>query len=108
MKIMEVTTEGFSFIDKDGKHSTVDFYQCNENWVSYQINRNRWSDAEAQEFRKQSKCVGQRDICAKPCYFTFFTEPDTKIEFKGLRAKKNFKHFQMKIIEAGWTTLDLS
>ncbi|RIX59227.1 hypothetical protein D3P08_03465 [Paenibacillus nanensis] len=108
MKIMEVTTEGFRFIDKDGKHTVVDFKQCNENWIRYQKTRNRWSDEEAQEFRKKSNCIGQRDICAKPCYFTFFTEPYTKIEFNGLRAKKKFRHFQMKIIEAGWTTFDLS
>ncbi|MGF7036097.1 hypothetical protein J2T17_007148 [Paenibacillus mucilaginosus] len=105
---MEVTSEGFSFIDNSGKESSVDFKECNENWVSYHKRKNNWSDVKAQEFHNQSKCVGQRDICAKPCYFKFFTKPFTKIEFTGLNAERKFRDFQTKIIEVGWTTFDLS
>lgn len=105
---MEVTSEGYSFIDDNGKESSVDFKECNENWVSYHKRKNNWSDVETQDFRNQSKCVAQRDICAEPCCFTFFTKPFTKIEFTGLKAKSKFRDFQMKINEVGWTTFDLS
>lgn len=66
-------------------------------------------------------CVAERDICAMPPYFEFFT-PDrqsaegipVRIVFdkKGLFSKsvnrKNFLEFQMKINKAGYLTYDLS
>ncbi|WP_216625426.1 hypothetical protein [Paenibacillus phytorum] len=107
MKIREVTSEGFTFVNFD-KEIFVDFKECNENWVMYNKRERNWTDEEVQVYRAKSKCVGQRDICAKPSCFTFFTKPFTKIEFTNLNAKKEFREFQMKIIEVGWTTFDLS
>lgn len=66
-------------------------------------------------------CVAERDICAMPPYFEFFT-PDrraaggipVRIAFdkKGLFSKsvnrKNFLDFQMKINNMGYSTYDLS
>ncbi|UKS28530.1 hypothetical protein LOZ80_06245 [Paenibacillus sp. HWE-109] len=107
MKIREVTLEGFTYVNLD-KETFVDFKECNENWVMYNKRKNSWTDDEVQAFRTKSKCVGERDICAKPCCFTFFTKPFTKIEFTNFNAKKEFRDFQMKILEVGWTTFDMS
>lgn len=38
----------------------------------------------------------------------FGLKPFTKIEFTNFNAKKEFTDFQMKILEVGWTTFDLS
>lgn len=66
-------------------------------------------------------CVAERDICAMPPYFEFFT-PDRRaaggipvrivFDKKGLFSKsvnrKNFLDFQMKINNMGYSTYDLS
>ncbi len=61
------------------------------------------------------KCVAERDICAAPPYFLFFTEPArTKIIFnsKGLFSKnrncKNFLCLQNFITDSGYNSMDLS
>lgn len=65
-------------------------------------------------------CVAERDICAMPPYFEFFT-PDRRaaggipvrivFDKKGLFSKsvnrKNFLDFQMKINNMGYSTYDL-
>lgn len=60
-------------------------------------------------------CVAERDICAMPPYFEFFTlYKPVRIVFdkKGLFSKsvnhKNFLDFQMKINKTGYSTYDLS
>ncbi len=66
-------------------------------------------------------CVAERDICAMPPYFEFFTPAwraaggiSVRIVFdkKGLFSKsvnrKNFLDFQMKINNVGYSTYDLS
>ena len=66
-------------------------------------------------------CVAERDICAMPPYFEFFT-PDRRaaggipvrivFDKKGLFSKsvnrKNFLDFQMKINNMGYSTYDLN
>ena len=60
-------------------------------------------------------CVAERDICANPPYFEFFTpEKPIRIVFdsKGLLSKfKNRNHFlkiQLMITEFGYSSYDLS
>lgn len=60
-------------------------------------------------------CVAERNICAMPSYFEFFT-PDKPVRIvfdkKGLFSKsvnhKNFLEFQMIINKMGYSTYDLS
>ncbi len=108
MKILNVTSEGLTYLDDSNNSIFIDFKVCNEHWIMYNKRTNNWTDDEAAEFRYRSKCIGRRDICGKPCYFTFFTKPFTKIEFTGFRAKEKFMDLQMEILNAGWTTFDLS
>jgi len=105
LKNIEVNTETLCILKGIGKRITVNFKECNENWIAYQRRKNAWTEEEYEEFRNKSKCIGQRDVCAKPPYFEFFTRPFTKIE---LRNQKEFSELQRMIRDAGWTTFDLS
>ncbi|MBQ8967588.1 hypothetical protein [Ruminococcus sp.] len=64
---------------------------------------------------EDEKCVAERDICAEPPYFDFYTgDRHTKILFnrKGLLSdtvnKREFAKLQRFIDEAGYKTFDLS
>lgn len=105
LKNIEVTTETLKFMSKIGEENLVSFKECHENWIAYQKLNNNWTEEEYEQFRRQSKCIGQRDICAKPPYFEFFTKPITKVELKN---QKEFSALQKMIRDAGWTTFDLS
>ncbi|TNJ64884.1 hypothetical protein FE784_17795 [Paenibacillus hemerocallicola] len=105
LKNIEVTTETLRFINKIDEEIIVDFKECNKNWIAYHKRNNKWTEEKYEQFRRQSKCVGQRDICAKPPYFEFFTKPFTNVE---LRNQKEFAALQKMIRDAGWTTFDLS
>ena len=104
LKNIEVSTESLRFQKETGEKITVNFKECNENWTAYQRRKNTWTEEEYEQFRNQSKCIGQRDVCAKPPYFEFFTKPFTKIE---LRNQKDFSELQKMVRDAEWTTIDL-
>ena len=60
-------------------------------------------------------CVAERDICANPPYFEFFTSgKPTRIIFNktGLLSKainkKDFRNLQMSIVQFGYSSFDLS
>ncbi|HJV46293.1 MAG TPA: hypothetical protein VJ824_11300 [Bacillota bacterium] len=105
MKILEVTSKGFTLTDNDGKNTFVNLEECNEHWVMYNKRRTNWSEGEWVEFQTKSKYVGQRDICANPPFYEFFTKPFTRIE---IHTKEEFEELKMKLLEVGWTTIDLS
>lgn len=105
MKNFEVTSQTLRLLNSTGKVVVVDFEQCNENWIAYNKRNNTWTEEEYKQFRSQSKCVGQRDICAKPPHFEFYTRPFTKVQLKN---KHEFIELQKMIRDAGWTTFDLS
>lgn len=100
MKRIEVTSEALRFVSKSGEEIIVNFEECNENWIAYNMG-NTWSEEES----IQSKCVGQRDVCAKPPFFEFFTKPSTKVQLKN---QKEFLELQKLIHNVGWSTFDLS
>ena len=79
---IKVTIKTLSSTSIVGEEIIVNFKECNENWIAYRKRKNAWTEEEYERFRNQSKCVGQRDICAKPPYFEFFTRPFTKVELK--------------------------
>jgi hypothetical protein len=105
LKNIEVTTETLRVLSKTGEEIIVNFKECNENWIAYHKRNNTWTEEEYEQFRDQSKCIGQRDVCAKPPCFEFFTRPFTKVE---LRNQKEFSELKKMIHDAGWTTFDLT
>ncbi|GAA3408186.1 hypothetical protein GCM10020370_42780 [Paenibacillus hodogayensis] len=105
MQHIKLTTETLSFINQLGEEIIVSFKECNENWIACHKRNNNWTEEEYEQFSRQSKCIGHRDFCAKPPYFEFFTIPYSKVE---LRNQKKFLALQKMILDAGWTTFDLS
>jgi hypothetical protein len=101
MKIIRsVTSDGISYLDDNGIEAFVDFKQCSENWIQYRKRSEKLNDEKANELKKSSKCVGQRDICAKPCYIELFKDRSqglslpNQINFKTQRML--FVNYKMK------------
>jgi hypothetical protein len=100
VKRIEVTSEALRFISKSGEEIIENFKECNENWIAYNMG-NTWSEEES----IQSICVGQRDVCAKPLYFEFFTKTVYK---SGTKKSERILELQKLIHNVGWSTFDLS
>ncbi|QGQ97737.1 hypothetical protein EHS13_24040 [Paenibacillus psychroresistens] len=105
MKSIEANSKILRVISESGQDITVNFDECNENWIAYNKRNHNWTGEEYLQFKNQSKCIGQRDVCAKPPYFEFFTKPFTKVELKN---KKEFLELQKLVQNAGWSTFDMS
>lgn len=112
MKIItNITREGITYIDEFGSEGFVDFKKCNEGWIQYKKKTSKLKNKNSSDI--DDKYVGQRDICAKPCFIEFFTYPKfTKFEFKKTDKNPNpeelFNKLKNDISAAGWNTLDLS
>lgn len=106
MKVIKsITAEGIKYFDEAGIDNFVDFKECNENWIQYRKRTENLSDEKLEYIRRNDKCVGQRDSCARPQFIELFTRPFTRFEFETEQA---FVQMKNDIISNGWTTLDLS
>ena len=99
-KVIDVTQKGVT-LECNGEKLYIDFNDCVKNF--------------SLEKREKSQCVATRDITTLS--FTFYTHPKTKVIFKrnvfndiimGKTAKSKFFDMQKSIIEAGYTSYDLS
>jgi hypothetical protein len=111
--IKSVTSNGLSYIDGSGIECFVDFKHCNDNWIQYKKRTENLGEGAVENLKKHDNCIGQRDICAHPCFIEFFTHPKfTRFEFPLSAATKeveySFDGLQQAIMTAGWSTLDLS
>jgi hypothetical protein len=108
MKVIKsITPNGLNYIDEAGIDKFVDFKECNENWIQYRKRSENLNDEKVESIRRNDKCVGQRDICARPHFIEFFTRPFTRFEFEDA-AEETFVQLKNDIISAGWSTFDLS
>jgi hypothetical protein len=109
-RTVNVTQEGIQYIDENGNRQIIDFETCRKNWVEYVNNSEDFAVSNLSI--SETSCVAWRDITHKPPYIEFFTEPRIRFEFKFslwcLSPKQAFIRVQMKIVESGWTTYDLS
>lgn len=99
-KVIDVTKEGIT-LESDGEKLFIDFDNCVKNF--------------SLEKGKFCKCVATRDITTLS--FTFYTQPKTNVVFKrnffkeliaGKSATSKFFDMQQAIVEAGYTSYDLS
>lgn len=99
-KVIGVTKEGIT-LESDGEKIYIDFDDCVKNF--------------SLEKGKVCKCVATRDITTLS--FTFYTHPKTNVVFKrnffkeliaGKSATSKFLDMQKAIVEAGYTSYDLS
>ncbi len=99
--VIDVTKEGIT-LESAGEKIYIDFGDCVKNF----------SIEKDSEF---CKCVATRDITTLS--FTFYTQPKTNVVFKksffkdliaGKSAASKFLDMQKAIVEAGYTSYDLS
>lgn len=99
--VIDVTEEGI-VLEFQKERVSISFDDCAKNF----------SLENGNQF---SKCVATRDITALS--FTFYTQPKTKVVFKkcflkdfviGKSALSKFFDLQKAIVEAGYTSYDLS
>lgn len=100
-KVIAVTEEGI-MLESQKKRIYACFDDCAKNFLLEKGN-------------KFSKCVATRDVTTLS--FVFYTQPKTKVVFKkyflndlvtGKSAESKFFDLQKAIVEAGYTSYDLS
>lgn len=91
--------DGIKYISDSGKEEEIRFNQCNDNYKKQQLGNMN------QDYIRNSKCVGVRDITATPPFIGLYSEPRCKFVFE---TEEEFSTFRNKIHDFGWTTLDLS
>jgi len=101
-QIQGITFEGVKYIGLSGESRSIDFRECNQNWIQY---RRRTENLKNEEIISNDKTIGQRDGAANPPYFEFFTRPFTRFEFE---SKNAFQQFRDTISATGWSTIDLT
>jgi hypothetical protein len=108
MKIIKsIDSRGLSYTDELGILKYVDFKECNENWLKFRKRTESLTDEKLESLKVSDKCIGQRDICAKPRYIEFFTKPFTKFEFEDFDYDE-YNKLKENILNIGWTMIDLS
>jgi hypothetical protein len=91
--IIDVTEDGFLYKNNVGAIDKVLFDECRKNWVEH-VNQGDFRDWEGNPVRitfEQSKCIGERNMVAKPPYILLYSDVKIKIEMKPTVFKKQTK-----------------
>lgn len=117
-RIVNISCTGLTYVDDLGNHCFINFSDCRRNWVNHVNTTNAYSRNDLS--KKDTKCVGERDICPNPKYFTFYCNPKVKFVFQckdnfvvrlfrfQSKSSRNFLKIQFSINSVGWSTFDLS
>ena len=116
-QIREITSEGLTYVDDEGKLQFIDFKACHQNhlaWVMKPENLqeikeiNHMSDKDLEEhieFEKNWKEIGARYYAAKlPC-IAFYTDPPIRFEFADMN---EFYRVEGLIRKSRWHTVDMA
>lgn len=82
--VIDVTEDGILYKDSTGSTTKVLFIQCRQNWVEH-VNQGGfmdWQGNPAKITLEQSKCIGQRNMIAKPPYVLLYSDEKLKIEMQ--------------------------
>lgn len=88
--VIDVTEEGIIFKDSSGSTNIVLFDECRKNWVEH-VNQGGFTDWQGNPVKitfEESKCVGERNMIAKPPYILLYGDEKIKIEMKLEKIKK--------------------
>ncbi len=88
--IVDVTEDGIIYKDNEGNTIKVLFDECRKNWVEY-VNQGDFVDWQGNPARitlEQSRCIGERNMVAKPPYILLYSDEKIKIEMKPAEFKK--------------------
>ena len=91
--IIDVTEDGVLYKNNVGAIDKVLFDECRKNWVEH-VNQGDFRDWEGNPARitfEQSKCIGERNMVAKPPYILLYSDVKIKIEMKPTVFKKQTK-----------------
>ena len=112
--IIEVTSDGLSYLDETGTERFIDFADCYQRHLDdwndpdrvkrFKEANPKFSDAQLEASLKlirSKKDIGVRNISV-PC-IVFFTEPPTQFTFSN---RAEFDRVHTPIWRAGWRTFD--
>ena len=91
--VIDVTEDGILYKDSSGITNKVLFDECRKNWVEH-VNRGGFTDWQGNPARitfEQSKCIGERNMVAKPPYILLYSDAKLKIEMESSKFKKMTK-----------------
>lgn len=112
--IIDVSENGIIYKDNTGATDKVLFDECRKNWVEY-VNQGGFTDWHGNPARitfEQSRCIGERNMVAKPPYILLYSDIKIKIEMKPDVLKKHTK-VQREFLavlyqEGGVSTFDMT
>lgn len=112
--VVDITAEGLLFTDSLGAISKILFDECRKNWVEH-VNKGGFTDWQGNPAHitfEESRCIGTRNMIAKPPYILLYSENKLKIEMQPKNFKKLSK-IQKEILTVlynvgGVTTFDMT
>jgi hypothetical protein len=79
--ITSITEQGLYYRDNDGVEHFIDFEICLRNRIAYKLEHNLVKPEKREEFRRESRCIGERRTHNEyPC-IDFYTDPITRLVF---------------------------
>ena len=88
--VLNITEDGILYKDNTGVTDKVLFDECRKNWVEH-VNQGGFTDWQGNPARmtfEQSRCIGERNMVAKPPYILLYSDEKIKIEMKPSVFKK--------------------
>lgn len=112
--VVDVTEDGLLFKESSGSITKVLFDECRKNWVEH-VNQGGFTDWQgnpAQITFEDSKCIGERNMIAKPPYILLYSDEKIKLEMNPPIFKKLTK-IQKELLSVlynvgGVTTYDMT
>lgn len=112
--IIDVIEDGIIYTNNEGTADKIIFDECRKNWVEH-VNQAGFADWEGNSVKisiEQSRCIGERNMIAKPPYVLLYGDVKLKIEMvprKKERLSNVQKEFMALLYSVGKvTTFDLS
>jgi hypothetical protein len=103
-EITNITSEGLTYRDDEGKPQVIDFETCFQNYIiSMEKSLGASITDEDREFWLEDKYVGIRFAFGQPPAIEFYTEPHIYFEFQ---TKDDFWKVIVTMKAAGWRTND--
>jgi hypothetical protein len=114
-QIREITPEGLTYVDEEGKLQFIDFEACYQKHMTAfmkpehlerykEINYMTDEDLQARlELMKDWKEIGGRDLYGNPPYIEFYSDPPVRFEFADVN---EFHRVRYLVHKGGWHTFD--
>src|ERR1700694_5639348 len=102
-QLVNIRSNGLQYRGTNDNLFTISFEKCRQNHLHH------WQSQESDLFDvTANRCIGERNILAKPPYIDFYTEPITRLEFRFslLRCQRPMRCYhqvRQKLRDGGWT-----